>query len=47
MLFGKALHLPSELAGDGGSSGMVTSNRGQWLGTAGWTLWDIGWVSCM
>ena len=34
-LVGEALCLPSELAGDGGSSGMVTSNRGQWLGTAG------------
>jgi len=35
MLVGEALCLPSELAGDGGSSGMVTSNRGRWLGTVG------------
>jgi len=31
----EALRLPSELAGDRGSSGMVTSNGGQWLGTVG------------
>jgi len=31
----EALRLPSKLAGGGGSSGMVTSNGGQWLGTAG------------
>ena len=34
-LVGEVLHLPSELARDGGSSGMVTSNGGRWLGTAG------------
>jgi len=28
MLVGKALRLPSKLAGDRGSSGMVTSNGG-------------------
>jgi len=35
MLVGKALRFPSELAGDGGSLGMVTSNGGRWLGTTG------------
>jgi len=35
MLVGKALRFPSELARDGGSSGMVISNGGRWLGTAG------------
>jgi len=35
MLVGEALRLPSELAGDRGSSGIVTSNRGRWLGTVG------------
>jgi len=34
-LVGEALRLPSKLAGDGGSSGMVTSSGGRWLGTAG------------
>jgi len=34
-LVGEVLRLPSELAGDGGCSGMVTSNGGRWLGTAG------------
>jgi len=34
-LVGEALHLPSKLAGDGGSSGIVISNGGQWLGTVG------------
>jgi len=34
-LVGEVLRLPSELAGDRGSSGMVISNRGQWLGTVG------------
>jgi len=34
-LVSEALHLPSKLAGDGGSSGMVISNRGRWLGTVG------------
>jgi len=36
MLLGEALCLPSELAGDGGSSGMVTSNGGCWL-----VHWDM------
>jgi len=37
-LVGKALRSPSELAGDGGSSGIVSSNRGRWLGTVGYVL---------
>ena len=41
-LLGEALHLPSELAGDGGSSGMSTSNGGHWLGTLGYASKHIG-----
>ena len=43
MLLGEALCLPSELAGDGGSSGMSTSSRGCWLGTMGYTSKCVGW----
>jgi len=35
MLVGEALRLPSELVGDRGSSGIVISNRGRWLGSMG------------
>jgi len=34
-LVGEALRLPSELAGDGGSSGIAISNGGRWLGIVG------------
>ena len=34
-LAGEALRLPSELVEDRGSSGMVISNGGRWLGTVG------------
>jgi len=42
-LLGEALHLPSELGGDGGSSGILTSSGGRWLGTLGYTSKCIGW----
>jgi len=42
-LLGEALHLPSELAGDRGSSGMSTSSGGCWLGALGYTLKRMGW----
>jgi len=42
-LLGEALCLPSELAGDGGSSGMSTSSRGRWLGALGYALKRVGW----
>jgi len=35
ILVSKALRLPSELAGDRESSGMVISSGGRWLGTTG------------
>ena len=41
-LLGEALHLPSELAGDRGSLGMSTSNRGCWLGILGYASKRIG-----
>jgi len=34
-LVSEALRFPSKLAGDGGSSGMVISNGGRWLGATG------------
>ena len=42
-LLGEVLYLPSELAGDRGSLGMVTSNRGHWLGATGYASKDMGW----
>ena len=42
MLLGEALRLPSELAGDRGSSGMLTSSRGWWLGAMGYASKHIG-----
>jgi len=42
-LLGKALRLPSELAGDRGSSGMSTSSGGCWLGALGYALKCMGW----
>jgi len=44
-LLGEALHLPSELVGDGGSSGMLTSNGGCWLGILGCMLKSMSWGS--
>ena len=41
-LVGEALRLPSELAGDGGSSEMLTSIGGRWLGTMGYVLKRVG-----
>jgi len=46
MLLGKALHLPSELAGDGGSSGILTFNGGRWLGILGYALNCMSWGDC-
>jgi len=46
-LLGEALHLPSELAGDRGSSGMSTSNRGHWLGVLGYVSKRMGWGNGM
>ena len=43
MLLGEVLRLPSELAGDGGSSGMSTSSGGRWLGALGYALKHVGW----
>ena len=43
MLLGEALRLPSELVGDGGSSGMLTSNGGRWLGAMGYASKHVGW----
>ena len=41
-LLGEALHLPSKLAGDRGSLGMLTSNGGCWLGILGYASKHIG-----
>jgi len=43
MLLREALRLPSELAGDGGSLGILTSNRGHWLGILECASKHMGW----
>ena len=42
-LLGEVLRLPSELAGDGGSSGMLISNGGHWLGILGYVSKYMSW----
>jgi len=42
-LLGEALRLPNELVGDGGSSGMSTSNGGHWLGILGYVSKCMSW----
>jgi len=46
-LLREALHLPNELAGDRGSSEMLTSNGGHWLGVLGYALKRMGWGNGM
>jgi len=43
VLLREALHLPSELVGDGGSLGILTSSGGCWLGAMGYASKHIGW----